>query len=499
MAVGRRGQAPPDGGGRAALGHRPAAGDDGRDGDPGSTGEPMTPRGPGCRATGSTDSGGRRGGTQWLPQPATRGCGAAGGDDSDRNPTPADVGTALREARDALGVTPGGGPRPHRRVALPARGARGGRALAFPTGARLVVAVRRRTATWSSSTRTDSPAVPKQWGRHRSLGPREVAPSGVERDHECPRASTCAGYAGPRTGHLSRYPGDGTHLRAFTQTDEVPGVRGLEPLRDSTATARSPAPVALPAVPGRVRGASGSHGSLRAACGSPPRLLAVGSPAWPSQHYHPKLLADIHLVHHGHTPEPVHAGVAGLPPRRTPGPPPVVSLADTGVGQRHGVGAGVATTPWWWRRGHPAGPWCTDPRASRPSSTATLAGGPGQRLQPRQRPVDGAPSSASLVTVQVKVNGQDRPGVALQTHVGPLHPQLRLTTRAGPASAAPARLRPGGCGGPRRPAAARGSRARRERARGRRTGARPRSRRADRWRRATHHDASRAMPLGSVK
>ena len=54
-------------------------------------------------------------------------------------------------------------------------------------------------------------------------------------------------------GHLSRYPGDGTHLRAFTQTDEVPGVRRAAPPPATATTTGSAFTVtgSFPAVPAR--------------------------------------------------------------------------------------------------------------------------------------------------------------------------------------------------------------------------------------------------------
>jgi hypothetical protein len=95
-------------------------------------------------------------------------------------------------------------------------------------------------------------------------------------------------------GHLSRFPGDRSHLLSFTQTAQVPGVRSVAPTNvnrynDAGALLAGreftyfpptrPAPLAL-----------------RAAVWLTAMLVVVGGIGLAAHHYDPQLLVSLHLV-----------------------------------------------------------------------------------------------------------------------------------------------------------------------------------------------------------
>ena len=221
------------------------------------------------------------------------------------------------------GTTPATGLDARRRRHGPARGARGHRA--WPCS-------RSRTAPawpWSSSRRSrpgTSPGSPtsappvtavRRYGdlvqrRREALGVLEAhwgtalagfagrgRPAPGRRAEPRPRRRTSRGSV--PASHLSRYPGDGTHLRAFTQTDEVPGVRRPErrAADGHTATGSFTVTGSFPAVPAGVRAARRSsplvlRGAIWITAASPGR----GARRPGRRALRPQLLADIHLVHH---------------------------------------------------------------------------------------------------------------------------------------------------------------------------------------------------------
>ena len=97
--------------------------------------------------------------------------------------------------------------------------------------------------------------------------------------------------------HLSRYPGDGSHLRAFTQTGQIPGVgrssggsyRGRAQTMDHTGVF-----AAVPAIRPYVRPAPLG---LRVAVWTTAGLVAVGLLGLAVSHWQRQWLADIHVIH----------------------------------------------------------------------------------------------------------------------------------------------------------------------------------------------------------
>jgi hypothetical protein len=133
-------------------------------------------------------------------------------------------------------------------------------------------------------------------------------------------------------GHLSRYPGDGTHLRAFTQTDEVPGVRRGE-IPDSNGhngTGQWSVTGSLPVAPSGYGYIRPAPLLLQGAVWITASLLVVALAALAVQHYQPQWLADLHLVRHPLVPTPTTPGAATVP--GAPAHSALVTQTDTGAG-----------------------------------------------------------------------------------------------------------------------------------------------------------------------
>ncbi len=210
--------------------------------------------------------------------------------------------------------------------------------------------------TWRSAEAGGTEAPPSPKGRRRKGGQRG-------RSAAVPEAPAGG-------GHLSRYPGDGSHLRAFTTTAEVPGVQR------TVVSAGTPqgAPVDF-----SVTGVFPAAGVwvvpdrriplvLSGAIWVTVVLLAVAVGGLAVQHWEPKWLTAIHVVRSATTTTRPAAGVGRI--RLAP--------VDPGAGfghpdldrqrQRGHLGAAPRTSPSWWGRARPAGCRPPPPRASPPCS-----------------------------------------------------------------------------------------------------------------------------------
>ncbi|HXQ74980.1 MAG TPA: helix-turn-helix domain-containing protein [Acidimicrobiales bacterium] len=214
-------------------------------------------------------------------------------------------------------------------------------------------------------------------------------------------------------GHLSRYPGDTSHLRAFTQTAQVPQVTAttstvrpsLPPgLRfDSTdslpVTRRRPDPYPVPM-------------ALRVAVWTTVVLLVLSGAAIGVHHWRPAWLAKIHLV----------AGAGATHP--APGPPavrphgPVVTETASGplaatVTVRSPVYQVVVATqaPCWLHVSSPASFAPLFSSTVPAGTTKTFTSGNGQLS---------VELGASHVTVTVQVLGKTIPGWVLKPTSAPL-------------------------------------------------------------------------------
>jgi len=325
--------------------------------------------------------------------------------------TPADVGTALRAAREAsdtslVEIQDRTGVALVRLEALEA-----GDLSRFPDLRSARTAVRRYCDLVEVDGDEFTGVVEKHWGT--PLAGFDGAGGAGNGSTNGDRTQSVYLTESVSAGHLSRYPGDGTHLRAFTQTDEVPGVRRAELAATNghtTANGAFHATGAFPIVPPVYAPPRAVPLILRGAIWVTVTILAIALGVLALQHYDPQLLADIHVVHHVGTTVPTVAG--GNP--TTGGGAPVqpthsaqVSLTNTGAGSASvSVRASnytVVVAAWapCWTVVH-------TPQSFSPVFAATLQGGQVKEFNPANGQLT-LSMSASLVTVQVKVNGKTVP------------------------------------------------------------------------------------------
>jgi hypothetical protein len=219
----------------------------------------------------------------------------------------------------------------------------------------------------------------------------------------------------PAGGHLSRFPGDTSHLKSFTQTAQVPAVgsrpttTALPPgLRfdstDSIPVTRRPLAYSGPAAPL----------ALRVAVWSSVLLLVLGVAAIAVHHFRPAWLVDVHLV--GASP----SGASGHPTTGakagTPSEPFVIDTATGATSAtltvRSPVYDIVVTTqaPCWIHVTSPAGP--------APLFSATVPAGTTKSF----RSTDGQLTvelGASRAVVTAQVLGKTLPGFSLTPSAAP--------------------------------------------------------------------------------
>ncbi|HXQ63188.1 MAG TPA: helix-turn-helix domain-containing protein [Acidimicrobiales bacterium] len=191
------------------------------------------------------------------------------------------AGLSLEAVQDRTGV---------RRVQLEAL--EDGDLSRFPDEAAALVAVRRYAEILGLDAATMAQIVSE---RLRNVGERAVPVLvGAATSPAPDRRPT--GPVPAVAGHLSRYPGDSSHLRAFTQTAQVPQV-GPRPVRPSL-------PPGLrfdstDAIPVTYRDHPDPHPAplaLRVAVWSTVLLLIVGVAGLAVHHWRPAWLTKIHLV-----------------------------------------------------------------------------------------------------------------------------------------------------------------------------------------------------------
>ena len=217
-----------------------------------------------------------------------------------------------------------------------------------------------------------SAATPTSWASKSRVSNRSSRSTGgpPSPDSTPTPASTNGGHGGQAQntyitaavpmGHLSRYPGDGTHLRAFTQTDEVPGVKRV-PVPAGSGHEANPElsdTGSFPAAPGIYRGVRHAPLLLRFAMWFVAVLLAVALGGLAVQHYQPQWLEGAsalcapparvdrrHLRHLRHRGGVRRIGRIGRIGRggevKKPAHPSPVSWTAARHGQRQRVGAGV--------------------------------------------------------------------------------------------------------------------------------------------------------------
>lgn len=323
---------------------------------------------------------------------------------------PADVGTALREAREASGVDL---VEIQDRTGVPLaqlEALEGGDLSRFPDQRSALTAVRRYGDLVDADVDRFSGVVEKHWGTtlagFASGGSPGTASSNGDRTQSNYLTQSVS------AGHLSRYPGDGTHLRAFTQTDEVPGVRRSQrpAANEHNGNGSFTVTGSFPGVPAVYAPARRVPLVLRGAIWVTIALLVVALVGLGVQHYDPRLLADIHLVHHPQTTTPTTPGSGATGHAGTPTGPThssVVSLTNTGSGSAtvsvRASNYSVVVAAWapCWTEVH-------TPQSFSPVFGATLQAGEVKVFNPANGQLT-LNMGASLVTVQVRINGKTVP------------------------------------------------------------------------------------------
>jgi hypothetical protein len=215
-------------------------------------------------------------------------------------------------------------------------------------------------------------------------------------------------------GHLSRYPGDASHLKAFTQTAEVPQV-GRRPATPALPPGlRFDSTDAVPAVKFHAyRPPDPAPLALRVAVWSTVLLLVLGGAGLAVHHWRPAWLTKIHLV--AGPPAPAHGAPATAP--HTTVPSHLVTATTTGplaavVTVRLPVFDVVVTTsaPCWIH--------VTSPAGFSPLFSATVPAGTTKTFTSTR----GALSlelGASHAAVTVKIFGKTVPGWTLVPPAAP--------------------------------------------------------------------------------
>jgi Helix-turn-helix domain len=320
--------------------------------------------------------------------------------------TPADVGSALREAREAAGI---GLTELQDRTGVPLpqlEALEAGDISRFPDLRSALTAVRRYGDLVELDIERFAGVVETHWGAPPAGVPGPLT-GGVGTANGVPTQSVYV-TGSVSAGHLSRYPGDGTHLRAFTQTDEVPGVRRGAPPAVNGNGGSLTVTGSFPAVPRTFAPARTVPLLLRGAIWVTAMLLVVALAGLAVQHYEPQLLADIHLVHHAHPATPATPGGAtrsSTPARSAHSS--VVSLTNTGVGSAtvavRASNYTVVVAAWapCWTVVH-------SPQSFSPVFAGTLQTGQVKDFNSSNGQLT-VSMSASIVTVQVKIGGKTVP------------------------------------------------------------------------------------------
>jgi len=239
------------------------------------------------------------------------------------DPTPASVGAALREARqgaqlsvesvaDRTGVP---------RTQLEAL--EDGDLSRFPDRRAAVTAVRR----YCDLVDLDADGLSTVVDDHLALAAAGIATGGPGAPGGPANGGRATGGAGG-AGQLRRPLGEATHLRAFTQTAEVPGVRRDDPVVRSAdhRTGRYDITGSFPVVDDWIKPERSAPFVLRAAVWLVVVLLVVAGVGLAVHHYEPQWLTDIHLQRvtpltvpgsHGAT---TGSGTGATTPTLAPGP-----------------------------------------------------------------------------------------------------------------------------------------------------------------------------------
>jgi hypothetical protein len=327
--------------------------------------------------------------------------------------TPAFVGASLQKARLEAAVTLAD---VHDRTGIlwpQLEGLEAGDFSRFPDKGAAVTAIRRYADLVRLDGEHCARVVEQYWGSASAgFGNRSSAPNG-------------AGAPGPEhgtaaAGHLSRFPGDATHLRAFTQTAQVPGVRrnpaaaanGHDQSGDLDATGTFPAVVGWAPEPR-------APWLLRATVWLTAFLLVVAGAGLAVHHWRPQWLKDIHLVRNHPMVAPGSPSVTLAPTTTAPARPTATPVTVTETGAASAT-ASVRAATYSVVVGAWAPCWVdvTTPQSFAPVFSDELQAGQIKTFAA----VDGQLTvdvGASLVTIQVRIGGKTVPGFVFKPSTAP--------------------------------------------------------------------------------
>ncbi|MGH9017572.1 MAG: helix-turn-helix domain-containing protein [Acidimicrobiales bacterium] len=296
----------------------------------------------------------------------------------------------------------------------------------FPDEKTVLIAVRRCAETLGLPANAMTQAVSEQWRSVMLNPPPAAAPSTAGPAPTRLLAATTSRPLSPDplptsahpavlAAHLSRYPGDSSHLLAFTQTAQVPRVGGGPAPAALPPGLRFDSTDSLPAVswPGRTDG-DGAPLALRVALWTVVCLLVISGAAVAVHHWKPAWLADLHLVSPASSPaHPPAAGASGHHTATGPGVTSTATGAATATASVRASAYQVAVTttaPCWIR--------VTSPASFTPVFASTVPAGTTKIFSSTdgQLTVD---LGASHATVTVQILGHTVSGWSLTPAVAP--------------------------------------------------------------------------------
>jgi hypothetical protein len=202
--------------------------------------------------------------------------------------------------------------------------------------------------------------APELVGAGRGTVPASAPATGIVSTGAVSTGAVSTGAVSTGAGHLSRYPGDTAHLRAFTQTAQVPQVaRAAAPAPALPPGLRFESTDSIPVTRHPQREPEPAPLALRVAVWTVVLLLTLGVAGMAVHHWRPAWLTKIHLVASGSGAGPTRPGRTGATHPTVPAA--LVTTATTGlttatVDVRASVYVVVVTTqaPCWIQATSPA-------------------------------------------------------------------------------------------------------------------------------------------------
>jgi hypothetical protein len=208
--------------------------------------------------------------------------------------TPVEIGAALRAAREGSGVPMA---EVHDRIGTPwtqLEALEAGDLSRFPDQRSALAAVRRYADLMGLDAEGFSKVVQDHWSHSITASVSATLVNGATNGGRSYAQANSA-----PLGHLSRYPGDTSHLRAFTQTAQVPSAVGVASGQENgqSAAAYVDATGTFPAVTSWHTTVRPAPLPLRMAVWLTAVIVVVGLAGLAVHRWHSQWLVDIHVMH----------------------------------------------------------------------------------------------------------------------------------------------------------------------------------------------------------